>query len=305
MKRLFSLALVSVLHVHASFSDSITHGGTTVDIDFVGIGYAGNSADSTGFGTVAYAYRIGKYEITANQWASVIAADPAVGNAGLYSGMQPTANVSWLGAARFCNWLTSGSYMNGAYLFSDPDTLTGVDRDSAVSLYGTTYVLPTRDEWYKAAYFKSDGTGYTLYATGDAFPAQGPGGENYGVFYGGSPWDVGSGAVENNGTYDINGNLWEWSESPMEGFDESYLTLGAGYSSPGALMKSIYQIGGAGMNDVSSTMGFRVAAIPEPTSVSLLGLGSIATVLIRRKSHNRKAPKLPKNNQAIEFEECW
>ena len=43
----------------------ITHGGTSVSIDFAEIGAPGNSADPTnGIGAVSYSYQIGKYEVT-------------------------------------------------------------------------------------------------------------------------------------------------------------------------------------------------------------------------------------------------
>lgn len=78
-------------------------------------------------------------------------------------------------------------------------------------------MLPTEDEWYKAAYFKSDGSGYTLYATGDLVPIAGVGGENYDKVIG-LPWSVGSGITENNGTFDMNGNVGEWTESSESEF---------------------------------------------------------------------------------------
>ena len=97
----------------------------------------------------------------------MIAADANVGNAGDWSGSQPTASSSWYEAAKFANWLTSGNALQGAYGFSDATTFTGVDRATALTTYGTIYVLPSEDEWYKAAYLKSDGSGYTTYATGE------------------------------------------------------------------------------------------------------------------------------------------
>ncbi|MGB1874842.1 MAG: formylglycine-generating enzyme family protein, partial [Akkermansiaceae bacterium] len=188
---------------------TIAHGGDSVDIDFVDIGNAGNVADSTGYGAVAYDYSIGTYEITADQWAAVSSYDANIETSTIsdpWSGSQPTAGASWYEAAKFANWLTSGDALSGAYQFSDATTFTGVDRATALTTYGTIYVLPSEDEWYKAAYFKSDGSGYTTYATGDTLPVAGTD-ANYG---GTGPWNVGSGTVENNGTYDMGGNVYEW-----------------------------------------------------------------------------------------------
>ena len=193
---------------------TIAHGGDSVDIDFVDIGNVGNAADTTGYGAVGYDYSIGTYEITADQWATVTGFDANIETGSLsdpWSGSQPTANTSWYEAAKLANWLTSGNALQGAYQFSDATTFTGVDRDAALATYMTIYVLPSEDEWYKAAYLKSDGSGYTTYATGDSEPTAGFDANYNGV--NSAPWDVGSGTVENNGTYDMGGNVFEWGES--------------------------------------------------------------------------------------------
>ena len=114
-------------------------------------------------GVVNYEYSIGTYEVTSDQWAAVAGFDALVENNSNdpWTGSQPTANASWYEAAKFANWLTSGNALQGAYTFSNSTTFTGVDRDTALTTFGTIYVLPTEDEWYKAAYLKSDGSGYT------------------------------------------------------------------------------------------------------------------------------------------------
>ena len=156
---------------------TIAHGGDSVDIDFVDIGNTGvttgdaaNTVNGANPGVVSYEYSIGTYEVTAAQWLIVTTADNNVGNAGDWSGTQPTAGTSWYEAAKFANWLTSGDALLGAYGFSNSTSFTGVDRAAAIATYGTIYVLPSEDEWYKAAYLKSDGSGYTTYATGNATP---------------------------------------------------------------------------------------------------------------------------------------
>jgi hypothetical protein len=77
----------------------------------------------------------------------------------------PTNNVSWYEVAQFCNWLTSGDKSKGVYQFSgnnaNPGNFLGINRISAQTTYGKIYAIPTEDEWYKAAYFKPDGSGYT------------------------------------------------------------------------------------------------------------------------------------------------
>ena len=65
----------------------ITPAFAIVNIDYVTVGNAGNAADTTGYGAVAYAYKIGKYEVTNAQYTAFLnAVDPSGANAnGIYS----------------------------------------------------------------------------------------------------------------------------------------------------------------------------------------------------------------------------
>ncbi len=104
-------------------------------------------------------------------------------------------------------------------------------------------------------------------------------------------WDVGSGSQELNGTYDMMGNVWEWMENNafpgyhyyfptynrslrgggnFNGIQSLTSTYGADYTIPS--VESVYN-------------GFRVAAIPEPCTVLLLGLGG---VMIRKKGKGKR-----------------
>ena len=269
-----------------------------INIDFVTIGNAGNTGDTRaeanpyGCGAVGYGYRIGQYEITNTQWnAFTTAAGAPTGNpsyaydesAYWTDAQQPANYVSWYEAAQFCNYLTSGDKNLGAYQIGIDGSIT-IDRASAVSAYGTVYVIPTEDEWYKAAYFKPDGSGYSTYANGqESIPD--PEGWNY---YGGSsiiPWNVGTGTQEQNGTFDMMGNVCEWNETLIDG---SYRGIrGWSYDSGGA-DQSAYYISSAGRYDVprpptfeNDSVGFRIAEIPEPATLLLLGLGGL--ILRKRK----------------------
>ena len=215
----------------AAQAELITHGGTTINMDFVTIGNAGNAADNTGFGAMGYNYRIGKYEVTAEQWAEVIAADPNVGDAGNWSGSQPTGGTSWYEAAKFCNWLTTGSAATGVYSFNGPITApTGVTINRTYrNAGGVAYVLPSEDEWYKAAYYDPNKLGagvggYWDYPTKHDYPAVPDGIDFAGdtafdaVFYQG--YDQGApnsvdnaGVLSAYGTMGQGGNVWEWNET--------------------------------------------------------------------------------------------
>jgi formylglycine-generating enzyme required for sulfatase activity len=55
-----------------------------VTIDWVTVGDAGNAADTTGYGSVSYDYRIGKYEITISQYSAFLNAVSKTDTYGLY-----------------------------------------------------------------------------------------------------------------------------------------------------------------------------------------------------------------------------
>jgi hypothetical protein len=231
MKKLITICLVVVCMAVVNFASAEIIRG--IGMDFVSIGNAGNAGDTRGggyanpygCGAVNYIYRIGKYEVTNAQWdAFTAAAGAPTGNDGGYSypaqftgAQQPTNKVSWYEAAQFCNYLTSGDKSKGAYHFygdnANPGSFLGIDRTAAQATYSMVYVIPTEDEWYKAAYYKPNGSGYSLYANGlDTIPAA-DNGWNYLFGAYDTPWDVGTGAMEQNGTFDMMGNVWEWNET--------------------------------------------------------------------------------------------
>jgi len=274
------------------------NGGNQFSMDFVDIGNTGvggdtaNTVNGVNPGAVNYNYQMGTYEVTIDQFAKAnLSAAGTLGDGDKnpwFIGVNGAASaVSWLEAAKFANYLTSATYNGGAYQFDGGGTLTGVDRDAAVSTYGTVYVLPTEDEWYKAAYLKSDGSAYTLYATGDSVPGVETD-ANYGGLSGtySSPWDVGSGIAENNGTFDMNGNVREWNESAFDGtldnMSASRVLRG------GAFIDSENNLRSSGRNAglLASGLGhfgFRVAAIPEPSSIAMVGVVSGLGLFIRRR----------------------
>ena len=278
------LVMVLSLCMFGSYVSAATVQG--IDLDFVTIGNAGNDADSTGYGAVDYEYQIGKYEITNGQWDQFVSlAGAPTGNpsyaydaSAYFTGTNvPTNAVSWYEAAQFCNYLTSGDKYSGAYGFDASGNFTGVDRASAISAYGTAYVIPTENEWYKAAYYKPDGSGYSLYANGqNTIPAADNGWNYYGGAYS-SPWNVGTGTEEQNGTYDMMGNVWEWNETEIYGSDRGI--RGGSYDIVGYLSSS-YRGGNAPFSEFSE-LGFRVASVPEPCTLALVSMGGL--VLARRK----------------------
>jgi len=289
--------VVCVLAVMNVASADIVRG---INIDFVTIGHAGNPGDTRtgtdeigfplanpyGCGAVGYEYQIGKYEITNAQWNTFTAAAGApTGNDGGYSyssywtgTQQPTNRVSWYEGLQFCNYLTSGDKSRGVYQFSgnntNPGDFLGINRAAAQTAYGTIYFLPSEDEWYKAAYYT--GSGYSTYANGtDVAPIAGAE-TNYDWAIG-RPWNVGTGMQEQNGTFDMMGNVWEWDEALIS----SLRGIRGGYCGQYCLSSSS-RIGTTQYSE-GDAVGFRVASVPEPCSLVLLSLGGLA--LLRKVKH--------------------
>ena len=163
-----------------------------VSIPFVTVSNAGNHADVTGKGAVAYEFRIGKYEVNNNQYGAflnaVAADDPhhlystnmsvdsyggieRSGSPGDYTykvkpGMEhlPVVWVDFYDALRFCNWLHNGqptgveddtTTEDGAYTI----TAEAIGTDSVTRNPGARFWLPSDDEWYKAAYHQPANAG--------------------------------------------------------------------------------------------------------------------------------------------------
>jgi formylglycine-generating enzyme len=240
MKKVLVLAVIICMISAVNFSSADNIRG--INIDFVTIGHPGNAGDTRtgvdqngralarpfGCGAVAYTYRIAKFELTNAQWDLFVSLAGAPAGTGggydtgsYYLGAQkPVGAVTWNEEAQFCNWLTSGDKSKGAYLFSgnnaNAGAFLGIDREAAKATYGTIYVIPTESEWYKAAYFKAEPNVFSQYANGTNVAPPIKGAEsNWGWGYAGMgvPWNVGTGLQEQNGTYDMMGNFWEWTET--------------------------------------------------------------------------------------------
>jgi formylglycine-generating enzyme required for sulfatase activity len=309
----------------------ITSTSASVTIDWVTVGHAGNAADTTGYGAVAYAYQIGKYEVTNAQYTAFLnAADPSGANAnGVYNsnmgsnarggitftagaasgakytirtsmGDKPVNYVSWYDAARFANWLHngqgSGSTETGAYTLS---LNTGIITKNS----GATVYLPSEDEWYKAAYYDptpgaGGGDNYWLHATqSDTAPtiasANSTGdisnpGAKVANYNSGADWNsqngnvttVGSAAANNYfGTADQGGNVFEWNDAVISGSSRG--------RRGGSFNSSENSLRASNRSNVDPTLeiniiGFRVASVPEPTSLLLTMLAG-GVMLARRR----------------------
>ncbi len=219
---------------------------------------------------------------------------------------RPVNVVSWGDAARFSNWLHNGqpglvtpvpqdlnSTEDGAYYLNG--ATSNVDLMAVTRESDWKWSIPSEDEWYKAAFHKNDGdTGnYFDYPTSsDALPSNDlieptdPG--NNVTFYDsdytiGSPyWSTEVGAHENSespyGTFDQGGNLFEWNETVI-GSERG--ARGSFWNNGSHLL--IASARTAFISFELNAVGFRVASVPEPGSITLLLCGLAGLALLRRR----------------------
>ncbi len=141
---------------------------------------------NAGRGSVSYAYRISKLEITSQQWADFLnmavrqgvnlnayalkpsfwGASQAGSQFAVSKPMQGVLGLNWRAGAYYCNWLTNGkqeswaSCQSGAY---DASTFSGVPgqpyTDQLYHSAGAKFWIPTLDEYLKAAHYDPNGNG--------------------------------------------------------------------------------------------------------------------------------------------------
>ncbi|NLX13204.1 MAG: SUMF1/EgtB/PvdO family nonheme iron enzyme [Phycisphaerales bacterium] len=280
-----------------------------ITIETVVVGNPGNAAQPTAqLGAVAYEYEIGKFEVTIGQYVAflnAVAATDTYGLASVAGGLvtqsgssgsytyaaatnpdRPIAGISWAKAARFANWMHNGQptgaqalgttedgsyYLNGA---NDAPSLIAVTRAA-----GATWVIPTINEWYKAAHYSPANSAYYFYAYMDNVATTTK--ANYAGSVGSSTV-VGSYAFPSEyGTYDQSGNVHEWTEEVAS--SDNRILMGGQFNWDATWMQ-----GWNGQNLSQNVTqgypphGFRLALVPEPATLAFIALGTVG-LLIRRR----------------------
>ena len=186
----------------------------------------------------------------------------------------PVCGVTWFDAARFSNWLGngqgSGSMETGAY------TLNGATSGIINVNPGAAVYIPSEDEWYKAAYYNGANSTYSLYPDGKNTVTTAD--ANYAPAATG-PVNVNYGTPSSYGAYGMGGNAFEWNDAVISGSSrgarggswvhgtDTEISSGRGYTVP---------------TDQNYVIGFRVASVPEPTTMMLTFLAS-GMLVTRRK----------------------
>jgi len=317
---------------------------TPVTFDWATVGNPGNTPDTevmedgtTGYGAVAYSYRISKTEVTNAQYVKflntvavtdtnslyntsmggeTIGGITRSGSSGSYTyavkadsigngpggadytyGSKPVVFVSFFDAMRFTNWLENGQPTGAQNASTTEAGVYIIDSGfNEVRNSNATYFIPSEDEWYKAAYYdpNSGGGVYYDYPTStDTFPdnnlpsSDSGNSANYSnggtVHFSYPLTDVGAYSLSDSpyGTFDQGGNVAEWNEALFSSFSRGIRSIGWGGFSD-QLAAPFRDYGGPEVENFS--IGFRVASIPEPSTMLLGAMASVG-LLMRRNNH--------------------
>lgn len=305
------LSLLTFCGAHSAHAGVIAFGSgaNQFNMDFVPIGSPGNLADTTGdpnpAGAVGYDFQMGTYEVSRDMITKANAAGSlgitlfdmsSVGGNGVD---KPANGVSWNEAARFVNWLNTSTGGFAAYKFTTSDVNDNIalwtaadtlDFDSSNPFRSkrTNYVLPTINEWYKAAYFNPLTSTYFDFPNGlNTPPTAVAGGTTADTAVHEQPVSQGPATINNAGglspfgVMGLGGNVFEWNETESDLVNDNsssarVLRGGAWFNTDGTLSSSFRLfLDPANENPI---VGFRVASlsssavVPEPGSLAIWGM---------------------------------
>lgn len=309
-----ALLAATLLFAPLTRADTFGSGEFEFEIPFVTIGSPGNAPDTTGApnpaGAVAYTYRIGKYEVPeeairkANA-LSELAGDPLNISLDERGPQKPATSVSWFEAARFVNWLNEQKGFAAAYKFDDQNefqlwepTDAGYNPRNLFRNSLARYVLPSVDEWYKAAFYDPAINDYWDYPTGsDDPPTPVASGTALGtaVYQQQGPADVMlAGGASPFGSVGQAGNVNEWEETALDllsdqiGEQRSVRGRDWTMGTPDLIAISLSS---ASRNRASPgaepmNVGFRIVSVPDPATNLLLSVGLFWAIRLRlRDAH--------------------
>jgi formylglycine-generating enzyme len=297
------------------------------------VGSPGNSCDpqSDGcYGSVAYAYSIGKFEVTNAQYAEFLNAKASSDPLQLWSILMgqeysrwggiarhgfdgsytysaipgrenlPVDALTFYNALRFVNWLNNGQGTGdtetGSYTLlggtAIPSNATALTRSAAAR-----FVVPTENEWYKAAYYNNAlPPAYFDYpANSDpqpvcAPPTAAPNTANCGDFVDDlTPVGAYTNSASPSGTFDQGGNVNEWNETPFVDGTYHGLRGGAFIDAPAFMSAASRNYYHDQFDNVN--VGVRLAylaPLPEPGTSAQLTVGALGAFALFRMTRRRK-----------------
>ncbi len=304
------LALTAGTCAPTSLADTFGTGPNEFTIEFVDIGNPDNTDDTTGdpnlAGEVKYTYRMGKFEISED----MINKANTLGGLGITHDNRgtnkPATSVSWFEAATFVNWLNTSTGHTPAYKFNGSTFELWQSGDAGYNpnnLFRNSeafYFLPSMDEWYKAAYYDPNAGVYYNYPTGSDSVPDGIGFVGDTTFDavfddGGSnpqPNDITDvGVLSPYGTAGQGGNVFELEETEVDLVNDSSSSVrgirgGSWNSGPPALLSSVRLT--IDPSSENSIVGFRVASVPEPSSLALASMAVFSLLFVRGRVRRRR-----------------
>jgi len=253
-----------------------------VSIDMVTVGNAGNANDTAGgYGSVAYDYQIGKFDVTIGQYTAFLNAVAATDTYSLYnssmgtdlniagisrtggsgsytysvlgSANRPITYVSWFDSARFANWMANGqptgsqtstTTENGAYDVNQATSGNAVAKNATNpnTSAAPTFFIPNQNEWYKAAYYSP-----TLNSGSGGYYA-------YATQSNTAPGNV-VGSAANQANY-APGGVYSVTQSSSYSTSQNYLTDVGAFSGSGSFYGTFDQSGNVDQwNDLDGAAG--------------------------------------------------
>jgi len=293
-----------------TITENFGTGVNSFSIDFVTIGNPNNATDATGYGSVAYTYNMGKYEVS----REMIDKANAAGGLGItlqdmtnYSGNganKPATGVNWYEAAKFVNWLNTSTGGQAAYKFDGSgkfqlwsSTDAGYNAANQFRNSLAKYVIASTDEWYKASYGSPNGIWYNYPTGSNTAPTPVGGGTDVNTaVYNRYDWEsttadiFDAGGLSAYGTMAQGGNVWEWNESAFDGHNDMSDKMrdlrGGSWGYGGELAMNASTVSPHDPNVEEPSIGFRVAStssVPEPSALSLLAVGLGGLAMMRRR----------------------